>query len=74
MATGKGVIQGYTGVAAVDAARQIVVDAQAHGALGPAPLVRVGREPVADLRCFAGEPFAGACRACLVVVTAREIA
>jgi hypothetical protein len=31
MATGKGVIQGYTGVAAVDAARQIVVDAQAHG-------------------------------------------
>lgn len=31
MATGKGVIQGYTGVAAVDAAHQIVVDAQAHG-------------------------------------------
>jgi len=31
MATGKGVIQGYTGVAAVDAKRQIVVDAQAHG-------------------------------------------
>lgn len=31
MATGKGVIQGYTGVAAVDARTQIVVDAQAHG-------------------------------------------
>lgn len=32
MATGKGVIQGYTGVATVDAAHQIIVDAQAHGA------------------------------------------
>jgi len=31
MATGKGVIQGYTGVAAVDARYQIIVDAQAHG-------------------------------------------
>lgn len=31
MATGKGVIQGYTGVAAVDAKTQIVIDAQAHG-------------------------------------------
>jgi transposase len=31
MATGKGVIQGYTGVAAVDGAHQIVVEAQAHG-------------------------------------------
>ena len=31
MATGKGVIQGYTGVAVVDAQQQIVVDAQAHG-------------------------------------------
>ncbi len=31
MATGKGVIQGYTGVAAVDAACQIIVEAQAHG-------------------------------------------
>lgn len=31
MATGKGVIQGYTGVAAVDEKAQIVVDAQAHG-------------------------------------------
>lgn len=31
MATGKGVIQGYCGVAAVDAQHQIIVDAQAHG-------------------------------------------
>lgn len=31
MATAKGVIQGYTGVAAVDEAHQIVVEAQAHG-------------------------------------------
>ncbi len=32
MATGKGVIQGYTGVAAVDEKHQIIVEAQAHGA------------------------------------------
>jgi transposase len=31
MATGKGVIQGYTGVAAVDSKHQIIVEAQAHG-------------------------------------------
>lgn len=31
MATGKGVIQGFTGVAAVDAKHQIIVEAQAHG-------------------------------------------
>jgi transposase len=31
MATGKGVIQGYTGAAAVDAKSQIIVEAQAHG-------------------------------------------
>lgn len=31
MATGKGVIQGYCGVAAVDEKHQIIVDAQAHG-------------------------------------------
>ena len=31
MATGKGVIQGYTGVAAVDQRTQIIVEAQAHG-------------------------------------------
>ncbi len=31
MATDKGVVQGYTGVAAVDAKHQIIVEAQAHG-------------------------------------------
>ncbi|MBK8648123.1 MAG: IS1182 family transposase [Gemmatimonadetes bacterium] len=31
MATGKGVIQGYTGVAAVDGKHQIILEAQAHG-------------------------------------------
>src|SRR4051794_29066960 len=31
IATGKGVVQGYTGVAAVDEKRQVVVHAQAHG-------------------------------------------
>lgn len=31
MATGKGVLQGYAGVAAVDAKHQIIVEAQAHG-------------------------------------------
>jgi transposase len=31
MATNKGVIQGYTGVAAVDSRHQIIVEAQAHG-------------------------------------------
>lgn len=31
MATSKGVIQGYTGVAAVDASHQIIVAAEAHG-------------------------------------------
>jgi len=31
MATSKGVIQGYTGVAAVDSRHQIIVEAQAHG-------------------------------------------
>ena len=31
MATSKGVIQGYTGVAVVDARHQIIVEAQAHG-------------------------------------------
>lgn len=31
MATSKGVIQGYTGVAAVDGKHQVIVEAQAHG-------------------------------------------
>lgn len=39
MATNKGVIQGYTGVATVDAAHQIIVDAQAHGTGSEAELL-----------------------------------
>jgi hypothetical protein len=35
MATAKGVIQGYTGVAAVDERAQIIVEAQAHGVRFP---------------------------------------
>ena len=31
MPTGKGVVQGYTGVAAVDEKHQVIVEAQAHG-------------------------------------------
>jgi hypothetical protein len=31
IATAKGVIQGYCGVAAVDAKHQVIVEAQAHG-------------------------------------------
>lgn len=31
MATSKGVIQGYTGVAAVDSRCQVIIEAQAHG-------------------------------------------
>ena len=31
MSTGKGVVQGYTAVAAVDAEHQVIVEAQAHG-------------------------------------------
>ena len=50
MATGKGVIQGYTGVAAVDDAYQIIVAAQAHGS---------GAEQVLLLPMIeAGAPFA----------------
>lgn len=39
MATSKGVIQGYTGVAAVDSAQQIIVEAQAHGTGSEAELL-----------------------------------
>jgi len=37
MATSKGVIQGYTGVAAVDSRHQIIVAAQAHGTGNASP-------------------------------------
>ncbi|MEP6833423.1 MAG: hypothetical protein ABJB74_08510 [Gemmatimonas sp.] len=40
MATSKGVIQGYTGVAMADAQHQIIVDAQAHGTGSEAELLR----------------------------------
>jgi len=39
MATAKGVIQGYTGVAAVDGSHQIIVEAQAHGTGSEAELL-----------------------------------
>ncbi len=40
MATGKGVIQGYTGVAVVDEAAQVIVEAQAHGTGSEQELLR----------------------------------
>ena len=40
MATGKGVIQGYTGVAVVDDAAQVIVEAQAHGTGSEQELLR----------------------------------
>lgn len=52
MATGKGVIQGDTGVAAVDGKHQIIVDAQAHGTGSEqellVPVVQAMKEVLAD--------------------------
>lgn len=52
MATGKGVIQGYTGVAAVDGKHQIIVEAQAHGTGSEqellVPVVQAMKEVLAD--------------------------
>lgn len=52
MATGKGVIQGYTGVAAVDGRHQIIVEAQAHGTGSEQelliPVVQAMRHVLAD--------------------------
>ncbi len=52
MATSKGVIQGYTGVAAVDAKHQIIVEAQAHGTGSEQelliPVVKAMEESLAD--------------------------
>ncbi len=52
MATSKGVIQGYTGVAAVDAKHQIIVEAQAHGTGSEQelliPVVRAMEDMLAD--------------------------
>ena len=53
MATDKGVIQGYTGVAAVDAKHQIIVDAQAHGTGSEQELLLPVVEALATLRTSA---------------------
>ena len=53
MATSKGVIQGYTGVATVDAAHQIIVDAQAHGVGAEQALLLPVVEATAALRTAA---------------------
>ena len=49
MATGKGVLQGYTGVAAVDASHQIIVEAQAHGSGSEQELLVPMVDAIADL-------------------------
>jgi transposase len=50
MATAKGVVQGYTGVAAVDAAHQIIIEAQAHGTGSEQELLLPVVEATAALR------------------------
>ncbi|MDK9725551.1 MAG: transposase [Sterolibacteriaceae bacterium MAG5] len=50
MATSKGVIQGYCGVAAVDAKHQIIVEAQAHGTGSEQELLLPVVEATAGLR------------------------
>lgn len=50
MATGKGVIQGYTGVAAVDEKAQIIVEAQAHGTGSEQALLEPVIEATSPLR------------------------
>lgn len=50
MATGKGVIQGYTGVAAVDEKAQVIVEAQAHGTGSEQELLLPIVEATAPLR------------------------
>ena len=49
MATSKGVIQGYTGVAAVDSQCQIIVEAQAHGTGSEQALLMPVVEAMRDL-------------------------
>ncbi len=53
MATDKGVIQGYTGVAAVDAKHQFIVDAEAHGTGSEQELLLPVVEALATLRTSA---------------------
>lgn len=50
MATDKGVIQGYAGVAAVDGKHQVIVEAQAHGTGSEQALLLPVVEAFADLR------------------------
>jgi hypothetical protein len=49
MATGKGVLQGYTGVAAVDASHQNIIKAQAHGSGSEQELLVPMVDAIADL-------------------------
>jgi transposase len=59
MATAKGVIQGFTGVAAVDARHQIIVEAQAHGSGSEQellmPVVRALQPLLAERSCIAAD-------------------
>jgi len=76
MATDRGVIQGYTGVAAVDARHQIIVDAQAHGTGSEPELLLPVVEALAALRTPQTVLTADAgshSEANLVVLAAREI-
>ena len=50
MATSKGVVQGYTGVATVDEKSQIIVDAQAHGTGSEQALLLPVVKAIASLR------------------------
>lgn len=50
MATGKGVIQGYCGVAAVDGRHQIIIEAQAHGSGSEQELLLPVVEATAPMR------------------------
>jgi Transposase DDE domain len=59
MATSKGVIQGFTGVAAVDARHQIIVEAQAHGSGSEQelllPIVRALQPLLTEQSCIAAD-------------------
>jgi Transposase DDE domain len=50
MPTAKGVVQGYTGVAAVDEKHQVIVEAQAHGSGSEQELLQLMLEPLSALR------------------------
>ena len=76
MATEKGVIQGYSGVATVDAAHQIIVDAHAHGTGSEQELLLPVVDALAALRTKQTVLTADAgyhSAANLTVLAAREI-